>query len=45
MVKEGYEHTSVDHSMYTRTTDLGMSIVATHVDDMLATVSTIGEMV
>jgi len=34
---EGYKHTSVDHSMYTRTTDLGTSIFATHVDDMLAT--------
>jgi len=45
MVKEGYEHTSADHSMYTQTTDLGTSIVATHVDDMLATASTVSEMV
>ena len=45
MVKEGYECTSVDHSVHTRTTELGTSIVATHMDDMLVMASTIGEMV
>ena len=45
MVKKGYECTSVDHSVYTQTTDLCTSIVATHVDDMLVTASTVSEMV
>ena len=44
MVKEGYQCVSVDHSVYTRTTPTGTSIVATHVDDMLASASTPEEM-
>jgi len=44
MVKEGYKCTSAAHSIYTHTSNLGTSMVATHVNDMLATASTTGEM-
>jgi len=44
MVKEGYKCTSADHIIYTCTTNLSTSIVATHVNDMLATASTTSKM-
>ena len=44
MVKEGYQCVSIDHSMYIRTSPVRTSIIATHVDDMLALVSTREEM-
>lgn len=39
-----YQRITVDHCMYTRTTDKGTSIVAIHVDDMLASASSEQEM-
>ena len=39
-----YQRVAVDHCMYTRTMDKGTSIVAIHVDDMLASASSEQEM-
>ena len=44
MMSFGYRWVAVDHCIYTRTTDKGSSIVAIHVDDMLAGASTEQEM-
>jgi hypothetical protein len=44
MVEMGYVRITVDHCVYTRMTKVGTSIVAVHVDDMVATASTAEEM-
>jgi hypothetical protein len=44
MTKFGYIHVSVDHCIYIRTTKDGTSIVAIHMDDMLACASSEKEM-
>ena len=44
MTSFGYRRVAVDHCVYTRTTKEGSSIVAIHVDDMLAGASTEQEM-
>jgi Reverse transcriptase (RNA-dependent DNA polymerase) len=44
MTSFGYKHIAVDHCIYTRTTNKDSSIVAIHVDDMLACTSSEKEM-
>src|SRR5882724_6776295 len=44
MTENGYERVSVDHCIYVRTSSLGTSIVAIHVDDMCVAASSPGEM-
>jgi len=44
MAENGYECISVDHCIYVRTSNLGISIVAIHVNDMCMAASSPGEM-
>ncbi len=44
MLKHHYTRISVDHCVYRQVTDMGESITAIHVDDMLAAASNVGEM-